>query len=169
MADARYDWVGRLNPALRGSPARTDYCLDILLFGCAVALIWDEQWVRALLHRVGGTVLALAAATVAVCCQVWTPAGYLTMVAALMALLPASTVAKPRSWAGRVLELPPLAWVGRMSYSLYIWQQLFLPPRAIGMWQQAPWNLAAVFVCAAASFYVVERPAIALGKRLMER
>ena len=173
MADARWDWVGRLNPALRGSVARTDYRLDILLFGCAVALIWDEPWVQALLRRLGGSLLALTAATAAVVCQVWTPPGYLTMGAILMALLPAATVAKPGSWAGRFLELPVLAWVGRMSYSLYIWQQLFLPsnelPRGLGMWQQGPWNLAAAFGCAAASYYLVERPAIAWGKRLRKR
>ena len=169
VADARYDWVGRLNPALRGSVARTDYRLDILLFGCAVALVWDDPRVQALLRRTGGSLLALAAAAAAVCCQVRTPPGYLTMVAALMALLPAATVAKPKSWAGRLLELPLLAWVGRMSYSLYIWQQLFLPsnelPQGLGIWQRGPWNLAAIFGCAALSYYLVERPAIAWGKR----
>ena len=68
--------------------------------------------------------------------------------------------------AGRILEIPLLAWIGRMSYSLYIWQQLFLPPRATGVWQQAPWNFAAIFACAAISYYCVERPAIAFGRRL---
>jgi peptidoglycan/LPS O-acetylase OafA/YrhL len=105
---------------------------------------------------------------VAICCQVWTPPGYLTMIAVSMALLPAATVARPRSWAGRILEVPLLAWIGRMSYSLYIWQQLFLPPRAMGGWQRAPWNLAAIFACAAISYYWVERPAIAFGKRLAD-
>jgi peptidoglycan/LPS O-acetylase OafA/YrhL len=165
FADLHYDWIGRLNPALRGSLARTDYRLDTLLFGCAVALVWDDARVRVLFERLGGTALALVAAGAAVCCQIWTPPGYLTMVAALMALLPATTVAKPASWAGRFLEIPLLVWVGRMSYSLYIWQQLFLPPRAVGMWQRAPWNLAGVLVCAAISYYVVERPAIAFGRR----
>ena len=130
--DARYDWIGRLNPALRGSLARTDYRLDILLFGCALALVWDDARVRALLQRFGGTALAVGAAVAAICCQVWTPPGYLTMVAVLMALLPAATVARPGSWAGRVLETPLLAWVGRMSYSLYVWQQLF--PAAACAW-----------------------------------
>jgi len=82
-----------------------------------------------------------------------------------MALLPAVTVAKPGSWTGRILELPLLTWVGRTSYRLYIWKQLFLPPRAVGIWQRVPWNLAAVFACAAASYYWVERPAIAFGQR----
>lgn len=167
VADSRFDWIGRLNPALRGSLARTDYRLDILLFGCAAALVWDDARVQALLKRFGGTALAVAAAVVAVCCQVWTPPGYLTTVAVLMALLPAATVAKPGSWAGRILEIPLLAWMGRLSYSLYVWQQLFLPPRAVGMWQEAPWRLAAVFACAAASYYWVERPAIAFGRQLV--
>jgi peptidoglycan/LPS O-acetylase OafA/YrhL len=56
---------------------------------------------------------------------------------------------------------------GALSYSLYIWQQLFLPPRAAGIWQRAPWSLASVFVCAATSYYVVERPLIAFGRRLV--
>jgi peptidoglycan/LPS O-acetylase OafA/YrhL len=86
-------------------------------------------------------------------------------VAILMALLPAATVAKPESWLGRFLELPLLAWVGRLSYSLYVWQQLFLAPQPIGIWQQAPWNVAAAFACAAISFYCIERPAISWGKR----
>jgi peptidoglycan/LPS O-acetylase OafA/YrhL len=172
-ADARYDWIGRLDPALRGSVARTDYRLDILLFGCAWALIWDDPRTSALLQRAGGSLMALGAAAAAVCCQVWTPPGYLTMVAILMALLPAATVAKPQSWLGRMLETPPLVWVGRMSYSLYIWQQLFLPsselPRSLGMWQRGPWNLAAAFGCATLSYYLVERPAIVFGKRRLRR
>ncbi len=166
FADLRYGWIARFDPALRGSLGRTDYRLDTLLFGCALALVWDDARVKALFNRIGGTALALIAAGAALCCQVWTPPGYLTMVAALMALLPAATVAKPASWAGRILEIPLLVWVGQMSYSLYIWQQLFLPPRAVGMWQHAPWNLAGLVLCAAASYYVVERPMIDFGKRI---
>jgi peptidoglycan/LPS O-acetylase OafA/YrhL len=169
-ADMRFDWVGGLNPALRGYVGRTDYRLDILLYGCAVALLWDDAWVKSLLPRVGGSLLALLAAVAAVCCQVGTPPGYLTLVAIFMALLPAATVAKPRSWTGQFLELPLLAWVGRMSYSLYIWQQLFLPasglPQPLGIWQQAPWNLAAALACALTSYYLVERPAIRWGKSM---
>lgn len=169
VVDAHYDWVVRWNPALRGSVARTDYRIDILLFGCAAALVWDDPRARALFQRIGGAALAVLAIAAAVCCQVWTPPGDLTIAAISMALLPVATVAKPRSWAGRILEVPLLAWIGRMSYSLYIWQQLFLPARATGIWQRTPWNLAAVFACAAASYYLVERPAIGFGRRLRLR
>ena len=165
FADGHWDWIGRLNPLLRGSAARTDYRLDTLLFGCAVALVWDDARVQALMKRVGGTWLAVSAGVAAVGFEVWKPHGYLSIVAALMALLPAATVSKPESLAGRILETPQLAWVGRVSYSLYIWQQLFLVPDPVGMWQRPPWTLG-LFLCAAASYYLVERPAIALGRRL---
>jgi peptidoglycan/LPS O-acetylase OafA/YrhL len=164
--DLHYGWIAGLNPALAGSIGRTDYRLDSLLLGCAAALVWDHAHVKALLGRIGGTTLAIVAAIAAVCCQVWTPPAYLTIVAALMVLIPTSTIAQPRSWLGRVLEWPPLAWVGRMSYSLYIWQQLFLSPSPVAAWQRTPWNLAAALVCAAASYYLIERPAISFGRRL---
>jgi peptidoglycan/LPS O-acetylase OafA/YrhL len=154
-ADMHYDWIGRFQPGLRGWLGRTDYRLDTLLCGCALALWWDVVPFR----RIGGTALAIAAAVAAVCCQIWTPPGYLTIVAVLMALLPAATVARPESWAGRLLEWPLLAWIGRLSYSLYIWQQLFLPPESSGIWR-----MPAIFLCAAISYYCVERPCIALGR-----
>jgi peptidoglycan/LPS O-acetylase OafA/YrhL len=59
-----------------------------------------------------------------------------------------------------------------MSYSLYLWQQLFfvlgvapasLPLGAIQRWPIAP---LAVFAFASLSHYIVEQPCIALGKRL---
>jgi peptidoglycan/LPS O-acetylase OafA/YrhL len=158
-ADLHYNWIGQLNPALRGSLARTDYRLDTLLFGCAVALVWNDPRVRAIFQRIGGSALAVTAAVAAICCQIWTPPGSLTIVAALMALLPAATVARPDSWVGRILEMPLLVWVGRTSYSLYIWQQLFLSPGSAGVWR-----LPAIFVCAAISYYAIERPAIAMGR-----
>ena len=42
-----------------------------------------------------------------------------------MPLILLGTVLRPGSYAGRFLELGPLRWVGKISYSLYLWQQLF--------------------------------------------
>jgi peptidoglycan/LPS O-acetylase OafA/YrhL len=46
--------------------------------------------------------------------------------------------------------------LGLWSFSLYLWQQPF---RVMRGQLPAPFLLAAAFVCALASFYVVERPA----------
>jgi peptidoglycan/LPS O-acetylase OafA/YrhL len=170
--DGRYDWVGRLDPVLKDNVRRTDYRLDILLCGCAVALLWTQptfqRVFQGLLQRIGGIgfVVAILGATAA--CLYWQPPAYLTMLAILMALLPAATVARPESFIGRVLEHPALRWIGRISYSLYLWQELFFPglPATLGRIQVSPWNLFAAFFAAVLSYYVVERPGIAYGKML---
>jgi peptidoglycan/LPS O-acetylase OafA/YrhL len=60
--------------------------------------------------------------------------------------------------------------MGRISYSLYIWQQCFFPPADVAaplhVLQRWPLGVPAAIACAAASYYVVERPAIRLGHRL---
>jgi peptidoglycan/LPS O-acetylase OafA/YrhL len=99
----------------------------------------------------------------------------MTWQAILIPLLVAGTVLRPERAAARVLESAPARWVGRMSYSLYLWQQLFLvgeraalvPPMS---WAQAlPLNLAMTVVVAAASYYLIEKPAIRVGHRLAAR
>jgi peptidoglycan/LPS O-acetylase OafA/YrhL len=91
-----------------------------------------------------------------------------TVVAAAMPILIGYTVLNAQSLAGAVLELSPLRWLGRLSYSLYIWQMLFLPEqsRPLGAFQDFPLNLICPFLCAAASYYLVEKPMIKLGHRL---
>jgi len=62
-----------------------------------------------------------------------------------------------------------MRWVGRVSYSIYLWQQLFLVPnteqRPLHVLQAFPFNLIAVFACATLSYYLLERRMIGLGHR----
>ncbi len=85
-------------------------------------------------------------------------------------LLLASTVLHPGEWLGRLLETRPFLFIGRISYSLYLWQQLFFIRRpelsALRHLQAAPWCILAVLACAIASYYLIERPMMKLGHRL---
>jgi len=86
----------------------------------------------------------------------------------LIPLFLLGTVVFPNSLAGRFLELPPLRWVGRLSYSLYLWQQLFVDGQffaPLGIWQSAPLNWLLLFGCSAGSYYLVERPLMNMGHR----
>ena len=82
-----------------------------------------------------------------------------------------TTIFNPNSAVGRLLESAPLRWIGRLSYSLYIWQQLFLCTRfpvspPLGHMEMFPWNAPCLLACACISYYVIERPAIRLGHTL---
>jgi len=84
-------------------------------------------------------------------------------------LLLVSTMLHPESWVSRFLELSPMRFVGRISYSLYLWQQLFFNP----LYVPAPGSFrshallcwVAVFGCAIASYYLIETPLIRYGHR----
>lgn len=72
-----------------------------------------------------------------------------------------------KHWATRLLSSVPLQFLGMISYSLYLWQQLFTSSPAAYL--DAPWLKFAplMLVVAALSYYLVERPCIRLGKRII--
>src|SRR3546814_17479239 len=57
-------------------------------------------------------------------------------------------------------------WLGRISYSLYLWQQLFFGPGDAyphpWLWSSWPFNLFAAIACAALGYYLVEKPSARL-------
>jgi len=61
----------------------------------------------------------------------------------------------------RILNVQPVVWLGKISYSLYLWQQLF----AFGT-RPHPWYLLLVALgLASASYYLVEQPILRLRER----
>jgi peptidoglycan/LPS O-acetylase OafA/YrhL len=100
------------------------------------------------------------------------PPFFSTLQATVIPLLILSTVLHPGSIPGRVLEMRPVRWIGWVSYSLYLWQQLFFgtnfvssPPRLAAM-REWPINLIALLGCAIFSYYLVEKPFIRVGHKL---
>jgi len=87
-------------------------------------------------------------------------------------LLIVAEIALPDGRLRNVLALAPLRWLGRISYSLYLWQQLFLGPADAyphpWLWSSWPFNLIAALACGALGYYLVEKPAARL-KRHFER
>jgi peptidoglycan/LPS O-acetylase OafA/YrhL len=67
---------------------------------------------------------------------------------------------------GRVLNARPLVFLGVMSYSIYLWQQLFLDKASNATVTRFPLNLILVGLCALASYYLIERPALATRQQL---
>jgi peptidoglycan/LPS O-acetylase OafA/YrhL len=67
--------------------------------------------------------------------------------------------------APRWLESRPLVTVGIGSYSLYLWQQPFLNPRAELWWTAFPQNLVLACLAALLSYRLIERPLLRLRGR----
>ena len=56
-----------------------------------------------------------------------------------------------------ILQWKPLRWIGLLSYSLYVWQQIFIAPRS-PILTPFPINVGCALLAAIASYYLVESP-----------
>ncbi len=162
--DLRNGWIATLfhNEVLRNYPLRSDYRMDALLWGSSLALFGIQRFAP----KRFGSGFVLGAFVVIVALDVRQPQSYMLAEALLFPFLLAVTVAQPGAWFSRALECVPLRWCGRLSYSLYLWQQLFVSQYHHGVFQRFPINVVLAVFCALGSYYFVERPAIKWGRRL---
>jgi peptidoglycan/LPS O-acetylase OafA/YrhL len=70
----------------------------------------------------------------------------------------------------QTLDSAPLRALGRVSYSVYLWQQLFLGPpdvySAPWFWSQWPQNIFAGIFCGTLLYFIIEVPCARLRSRL---
>lgn len=149
---------------LIGFPWRTDIRVDALMCGAAVAIAYPRisKWLTAPLWVLAAVLYGLVVARYGVRPTIWQ--------SALVPILIAGTVARPKDVVGRLLDAAPVRWIGRLSYSLYLWQQLWMPPswfpHTLGAAQTWPLDLVCLFACATASYFFLERPLVRFGHRL---
>ena len=141
---------------------QTQVRADALLIGCLLALLLQSSASRAAAARWSRR-FALPALAVLICCIVffqWLPP--LTECLAIAALIAASSL-HSRSLLAQPLSFRPLAWLGTVSYSLYVWQQFFFVYRhhAVTILMMCLMPLFAV-----GSYYLIERPATRFGHKL---
>jgi len=72
----------------------------------------------------------------------------------------------PNSLFGRFLNLRVVARIGLVSYSLYLWQQIFLTVLNTSLLGRFPLNLIAALGTAELSWWLIEKPSLALRKRM---
>ncbi len=165
-------------PALQGfSPLfylRTDIVIGQIFLGCVFALVLQRAkpmiWMKYYLYP---WVTLLYAAAVFARLTFHHSRSDHALEITVFPLLIVSTMLHPESLTSRFLELAPVRFVGRISYSLYLYQQLFFrslvvpPPGSIRSHTLLCW--IATFACAITSYYLIERPLIRYGHRVAKK
>ncbi|MDP9011816.1 MAG: acyltransferase [Pseudomonadota bacterium] len=157
----------------------TDTRLDSILFGCALA-VWknpvlddlrlDERWWK--------TVIAPAAVAVLVICLMFRDAGFretarYSLQGAALTFVFIAAIKFPGWLPFRLLNTRPLAFIGLLSYSLYLFHfaviiavQRLAPQAGAGL--QAVLSLAVAVALAWVMYLLVERPCARLRRRLSD-
>lgn len=153
---------------------RTENRVDALMWGAFLAVMLRADEARHWLQKhLSGLRMFMLTAIAAVLMVLWPDMPFRrTVVALVLPLLVIHTVLHPTAWWSRPLEWSAARWLGRRSYSLYIWQMLFfvdLPRRDLPAVQTLSMALVASILCAMASYRFVEKPMIRLGHRLSAR
>ena len=153
---------------------------DALLVGCALALVlyqgrWGRFWTALTAHPglLVLTVLAMAAVSTV---PFWTGVGWtrdvitaaLGPVLAAVCIVQAIAFSASRGW--RWLESPVVRYLGLISYSLYLWQEVTLHAATSRMesapyWAQAVGAIGLTILFASGSYFLVEKPFLRLKDR----
>ncbi len=92
------------------------------------------------------------------------------LVPLLMPFLILSTWLHPSSFLSRLLELRPMRSIGRISYGIYLWQQIFFLGPSYSAWPlgKLPHLLLGILVllCILLSYFLMEKPLVRLGHKL---
>ena len=145
--------------------------IDTLMFGCLVALLWRNERFVTILHRFIKRPTFYGAVVFLFCIEPLLNiyfrsiyhAFWFTCDGAAISIVLVYLVRHPLTIGGRLMNLRPMRYVGRLSYSLYLWQQLFVD---LGQ-RWFPLNLLAAIGCACLSMYLVEQPSLRLRNRFM--
>lgn len=72
---------------------------------------------------------------------------------------------KPSLWVKQLLNMPFLVRIGLLSYSLYLWQQLFTRSHfRFGFFTSVPFNFLLCWLCAEISYNCIEQPFLRIRK-----
>jgi peptidoglycan/LPS O-acetylase OafA/YrhL len=153
---------------------RTDLVCGAILLGCVFAMALTRPRIHALAEvYLRPWVAIVYAILIFLATGLHHSRTDYVLITSIYPVLITATTLHSKSWTTAFLELSPLRFVGRISFSLYVWQEIFFDPFSPGLPQtfrsHLPLCWVATFGCAIASYYLLERPMVDLGRRLARR
>jgi peptidoglycan/LPS O-acetylase OafA/YrhL len=148
--------------------------IDTIMFGCLLALLWDnDRFIRLQRTWMGAWAMAGAVLFLLVIdplLQFRFYGGFtllvgMTLEGVSICVVTLYVVKQPRTVPGRILNTPILRHIGVISYSLYLWQSIIIAEAG----QFFLLALAAILACAEFSYWVIERPSLRLRARFEAR
>ena len=150
------------------------FTFDFIMFGCLVALLQHTPRFEAF-YRAATRFWWMPPAVMLGCNFLSAryqnyfdlPVGY-TINGVAIALFMLWCTRNAQSLVGRALNFAPVAWIGVLSYSIYLWQTIWLHEGNESVFaflpqlSQPPLSWIGILVCAAGSYYLVEKPALRL-------
>jgi peptidoglycan/LPS O-acetylase OafA/YrhL len=154
--------------------SRTDLVVDGILLGCIVTVALTKsdilRFAKSHLHPWIGFVYT---AVVFARLELHHSRFDHVLLISVYPILIASTMLHPGSWTTRFLELAPVRFIGRISFSLYLWQELFFhryeTPATHSFQSHVIFCWGGVFGCAIASYYLIEQPMVRYGHRIAKK
>jgi peptidoglycan/LPS O-acetylase OafA/YrhL len=143
---------------------------DTLAAGCALAFIQQGLWRNSWYTRFQNSPAFWFVPLVALAINfnpIWRLQALLgfTAMNICIVLTIDQAVRLPTTAWGRFLNLKPMRTIGVISYSLYLWQQLFLNRASDNFLCAFPINLVLAILMAGASYVLVESPALRLREK----
>jgi peptidoglycan/LPS O-acetylase OafA/YrhL len=143
---------------------------DGLATGCLIGMLAARYGTYGLISRIPRAVFLLApvAAVLSNIFARW-PSFFLPFGATIsnlsLAVIMLWCIGNARSWLGRLLNLRAAIFLGTISYSLYLWQQLFMDGTFMQTGLRFPVNVSLAVMAAVGSYYLIERPLQGLRRR----
>jgi len=166
------------HPILRDIGLKINY--DFIMFGCLIALLQGVprfETIYRIVTRIWWiwpiAIFLLGAISMRFEHYFDLPIGY-TITGAAIAIFILWCTRNPDRAVGRALNFRPIVQIGVLSYSIYLWQTLFLHHLNYQVFGRYSWigsfpsNWIAILIVAAFSYYVIEKPSLRLRLRLIE-
>ena len=152
--------------------------LDMLMFGCALALFRTTPRFQTLINqfvRSGGVPISLVTLLVITPMMhlLW-PKSFMNVAGYSLTGIAVTTcihyfVRNPRSAVGGFLNAGWITHLGVLSYSIYLWQELFFNEKNKTLAGALPWSIVFTLAIAEFSYWCIERPSLRLRDRVFSK